>query len=91
MNQNITVIQGYSDPLLDRYNELAFMQNIADMQAYAEDWHVLGDDAIMQDRPALAETVYARALHYAQMVGGEYIRVIEQPFAELRQVTEDVR
>lgn len=86
MNNNIKVIEGYCDVLLDRYNKLAFMQNIPDMQAYAADWHMLGDEAIKQDRPALAGMAYARASHYGQLAGGEYVRLIDQPFAELIHV-----
>lgn len=85
MNSNIAVIQGYKDHLLDRYNELVFMQNI-DMKSYAADWHALGDEAIKANRPALAGMAYARAFHYGQLAGGEYIKLIEQPFAELVQV-----
>lgn len=87
MNNNITIVQGHADPLLEQYNALAFTQNIPDMEIYASDWHALGDECIKQGRPALAGMCYARSYYYGQIGKGEYVRLLEQPFAELIEVT----
>jgi hypothetical protein len=74
------------DELMQRYIDLSLMQNIPDMGEYAEDWFRLGN--AMQDagRFSSAATCYDRSNHYREMSGGEYVRLIDQPFAELIEV-----
>lgn len=81
MNNNITVIQGYSDPLLDRYNELAFMQNI-DAQEYSAAWKLLGEMCEAENRPALAAMCFSRSDYYGRYTG-EAVRLIEGSLSEM--------
>ena len=73
------------DALLSEYTRLSNMQNITDMKAYALDWRKLMGCAQVAGRRNLARNARARWMHYRPMQG-EYIRLIEQPFAELLQV-----
>ena len=88
MNSNIT-IQGYTDALMERYNGLAFQQEIPNIARYAFEWKTLGDDCDIAGRPALAQMCHSRAKLYGEQAGGEYIRLIETPFSELVAVTVD--
>jgi hypothetical protein len=88
MNNNIT-IQGYTDELLERYNGLAFQQEIPNVARYSFEWKTLGDDCDKAGRPALAAMCHSRARFYGEQAGGEYLRYIELPFSELLQVSED--
>ena len=74
-----------TDNLMDRYLELAEMQNI-DSAEYAVEWHKLAADAEGGARPALAEMCRQRGDHYAAQDYGEYIRLIEGSFSELIDV-----
>lgn len=71
------------DALTKRYMELCLMQNIADMQGYALSWRRLMAAAQVIGFRSLARNARARWRHYRDMAGGEYVRLFEQPFAEL--------
>lgn len=86
MNSNIVRVTPAPDALMDRYNELAFTQEIASIESYADDWLKLARDADSAGRPALAGMARERGLFYAQQVPGEYIRLFEGSFSELIQV-----
>jgi hypothetical protein len=67
--------------LIKKY--LSRLQNIPDMGIYAETWRLLAVEYLIIGATANAEYCQARADHYGQMVPGEYVRLIEQPTAEL--------
>ena len=73
------------DALIDRKMELSMMQNIPDMFTYATEWANLS--AAFESLGMLSNADYCkvRAAHYAQF-SGEYIRLIDAPFAELVEV-----
>ena len=73
------------DALLSEYTRLSLMQNIADMKAYALAWRKLMGCAQVAGRRNMARNARARWQHYRPM-SGEYIRLIERPFAELVEV-----
>lgn len=83
MNNLITKIEGFKDALLDRYNELAFVQNIPDVQAYGNEWKLLGEMCEAENRPALAAMCFSRASWYLGQPVGEYVRLTDGPFSEL--------
>lgn len=83
MNNNIVQIIPAPDALMDRYNELAFTQEIPDIKLYADSWMELGRQADEQGRIALAEMCFSRGRFYGRQAGGEYIRLIEGSFSEL--------
>jgi len=68
-----------------RKMELSSLQNIPDMAIYAAAWNALATDYRFVGAPANAEYCQARADHYTK-IAGEYVRLIELPFAELIQV-----
>jgi hypothetical protein len=67
---------------------LQSLQNIPDMAIYAETWKLLGIEFLIIGASANAAYCQARAVYYRQMVPGEYIRLIDQPVAELIHVPE---
>jgi hypothetical protein len=69
--------------LIKKY--LSLLQSIPDMALYAEIWRLLGMEYLIIGAFANADYCQARAEHYSQETG-EYIRLIELPFAELIQV-----
>lgn len=83
MNTNIIQVTPRPDALLDRYNELAFTQNIPDIQGYADDWQALAVECKIHGRPALAGMAQARADFYRVQAEGEYVRLIDGSFSEL--------
>ncbi len=87
LRQNIRTnpYRSQGDPLMDRYHELAFTNDIQDMQAYAMDWQRLGNEAAKQNRPALAENCYSHAKHYSEIDGGHYYRIVDGCLAELQR------
>lgn len=89
MNNDIT-IQGYTDELMERYNRLAFQQEIPNVARYAFEWKILGEDCDIAGRPALASMCHSRANFYGEQAGGEYLRLIELPFSELLQVSDEM-
>jgi hypothetical protein len=72
-----------NDPLMTRYFELCQTQNIPDMERYAQSWYVLAGEFIRAFRLAMAEACIGRWKQYIKEQGGEYVRLIEQPFSEL--------
>jgi hypothetical protein len=76
------------DDLTRRKLELSFMQNIPDMCQYAKSWNNLAVDFEAAGMLSNAEYCRSRGKHYAELAGGEYLRLIEQPLAELIQVAE---
>ena len=74
------------DELNKRKLELSFLQTIPDMALYAAAWNCLAVDYRFIGGEANAEYCQARADHYATLAGSEYVRLFEQPFAELVQV-----
>lgn len=89
MNTTIKV-QGYTDELMERYNELAFTQHIPNIARYAFEWKTLGDDCDKAGRVTLAGMCHSRADYYGKEAGGEYLRLIELPFSELIQVSDEL-
>ncbi len=75
------------DELTNRYDKLAFTQEIPNIARYAFEWKTLGDDCDIAGRPALAGMCHARAKFYGEQAGTEYIRLIDMPFSELIQVS----
>jgi hypothetical protein len=73
------------EQLHQRKMELSFLQNIPDMAIYAAAWNCLATDYRFIGAPANAEYCQSRADHYGKFAG-EYVRLIEQPFAELVEV-----
>jgi hypothetical protein len=72
--------------LIKRMMDLAGMQNIPSMAAYAEEWNKLGADFQAIGFENTAANCRARFEHYRDLNPGEYVRLIEQPIAELIQV-----
>ena len=72
--------------LLKRKAQLALMQNIPSMADYAEEWNKLAADFLAIGFTACAEDCFACFVRYRDMALGEYVRLIEQPFAELVEV-----
>lgn len=85
------------DKLSIAYMELCNMQNIDDLANYARAWLELAQMADAEGRPALAAMCISRGDYYSQVAAeqdGEYIRLLELPFAELipvvpRELTAD--
>lgn len=86
MNNNLLQVTPPPDELIDRYNALAFMQEIPSLREYAQAWHNLANDAESQNRPALAGMARARGEFYQKQAEGQYIRLLEGNFSELIQV-----
>ncbi len=82
MNSNIKVVP-YTDELMDRYNELAAMNEIPSMADYAYQWYLLSVQADGKNRPALAEHARAHANHYGKFEPGEYIKLVEGSLSEM--------
>ena len=74
-----------TDDLLERRTRLSQMKEIPDMGRYAQEWAALAADFEACGLLSNAGYCKSRAQHYATMAGA-YIRVIEQPFAELIEV-----
>lgn len=74
------------DKIMERWMDLSLMQNIPNMAEYAEAWNVLAADMDAANRPYSAEACRSRFEFYRELAGGEYVRLIEQPFAELIEV-----
>jgi hypothetical protein len=71
------------DELHTRKMYLSNLQNIPDMVLYADAWRLLAVDYLAIGATANADYCQARANHYGQLAGGEYIRLIEGQIAEL--------
>ncbi len=66
-----------------RKMQLSLMQNIPDMALYAVAWECLAADFVAIGADANAEYCRSRAKHYGELAGGEWVRLIEMPVAEL--------
>lgn len=86
MNNNIVQVISAPDALMDRYNELAAMQEFSSSGEYAKMWLDLAADAESQNRPALAGMARGRGEFYKKQAEGSYIRLLEGSFSELIQV-----
>jgi hypothetical protein len=76
--------------LLARKIELAFLQNIPSMEEHIDDWVQLAIEFTNIGLPAAASECIARVAEYSTLTPGEYVRLIEQPIAELVHVPEVV-
>ena len=76
------VFQPYDD-LIERRQRLAETNVIPDMRAYASEWLQLADDFQSAGLLSNAGACRERGERYAQMAGGEYIRLQEGSLAEL--------
>ena len=72
-----------TDPIMDEYFRLSLMSEIPDIYEHAKEWQRLAMRCDIEDRPARAETCRVNAKRYCEMIGGEYIRLVEGCFAEL--------
>jgi hypothetical protein len=77
--------------LLARKIELAFLQNIPSMADHIDDWVQLAIEFTNIGLPAAASECIARVAEYSTLTPGEYVRLIEQPVAELVHVPEVVQ
>ena len=71
------------EDLIERRMVLSAMQTIPDMRAFAAAWLQLADDFQTCGLLNNAATCRARGEYYAELAGGEYIRLIDGSFAEL--------
>jgi hypothetical protein len=67
---------------------LSNLQNIPDMALYAETWRLLSIEFLILGAISNALYCQSRAEYYAELAGGEWLRLIEQPVAELIQVAQ---
>lgn len=74
------------DRLISHRTKLSLMQNIPSMSYYARQWQALARGFEIYRMPSNAEYCHARAAHYAELSGGEYVRLIDAPVAELVEV-----
>lgn len=74
------------DRLIQHRTKLSFMQNIPSVQYYARQWSALAKGFEICGMLSNAEYCRSRAKHYGALAGGEYVRLIEQPVAELIEV-----
>ena len=65
---------------------LSLLQNIPNMAVYAETWRLLSLAYLALGAISTALYCQSRACYYAEMAGGEYVRLIEAPVAELVEV-----
>ncbi len=71
------------DQMMKCYTRLSLMQNILDMCAYAIEWRALMAQAQRAGFRNLARNARSRWRHYRRFIPGEYVRLIDPPFAEL--------
>ena len=76
-----------SDDLMARYLELAKVQNIESVAAYAYEWHKLAADAQISGRINLGAMCEGRGNFYAKQDEGEYLRIIDRSLSELISVS----
>jgi hypothetical protein len=69
--------------LTSRMMELAGMQNIPDIHTYAKRWARLAEDFEEIGLKDTAANCRSRAAQYLDYAPGEYVKLIEQPIAEL--------
>ena len=74
-----------TDPLMDRYCELAKMIEIPSMAEYAIAWQKLAADAHAQERYNLAAMCAERAKYYGGMEKGSYEREIIGSFSTIEK------
>ena len=65
---------------------LSLLQNICDMALYAEIWRLLSIQYLVIGAVSNAFYCQSRASYYAELAGGEYVRLIDSPVAELIEV-----
>lgn len=69
--------------LINKRIALSLQNIIPDMDAYAEEWNKLGADFAAIGMLANAEMCNKNYQHYKEIADGEYVRLIENGFAEL--------
>lgn len=74
------------DRLIKHRTTLSLMQNIPSMPYYARQWQALARGFEICGMLSNAEYCASRAKHYAAMSGGEWIRLIDAPVAELIEI-----
>jgi hypothetical protein len=77
-----------TNDLLERKDALAFANEIPDMHAYAFGWLTLAADFESCGLVSNAAYCRSRGEYYMQLAGGEYIKLVEGPFAEMILVEE---
>ena len=65
---------------------LSLLQNIPNMAIYAETWRLLSLAYLVLGAISTALYCQSRACYYAELAGGEYVRLIDAPVAELVEV-----
>lgn len=73
--------------LLKRKVQLAILQNIPSMAQHIDDWVQLAIDFTTVGLPGAAGECISRIAEYSHLTPGEYVRLFEQPVAELIQVS----
>jgi hypothetical protein len=74
--------------LLERKTELAMMNEILNMEWYADAWLQLAAEFEKFGYPSNAEDCNSRGIHYHTFTRGEYIKLVDGPFAEMILVEE---
>jgi hypothetical protein len=69
--------------LMKCYTRLSLLSNILDMREYALDWRRLMASAQRAGFRSLARNARSRWRHYRRYIPGEYVRLVDPPFAEL--------